>query len=211
MSRCVIIAAGEIKDYAQTGALLREDDTIVCADGGVYHATRFGRRPDIVIGDFDSAGGAPQGVPVLRYGSEKDETDTMLCVQYALEKGFREFLILGGTGGRLDHTIANFSALLYIRRRGGRAVMAYGACEAHVIENESLMLKRRSGFYVSVFPFGGEARGVTETGLKYPLRDALLSAEFPLGVSNEFSAEEAVISVSQGALLIILEKSGTNP
>lgn len=209
--RCVIVGAGEINDRAGAAALLREGDFLVCADGGLRHMALFGRRPDLIVGDFDSfSGPLPEDVETLRYKSEKNETDTILCAQQGLARGSRDFLLLGCTGGRADHTVANYCALLYIRRRGGSAWLWGDDGEATVIENESIRLKRRPGRYVSVFPFGCEARGVTEEGLKYPLENATLSAEFPLGVSNEFREGEASVSVADGALLILLSKTDTN-
>lgn len=208
--RCVVIAAGEIKDYEPLRAMLRGDDFILCADAGTRHAEKLGVTPHLVIGDFDSSAGPPADVPFLTFPAEKDETDTILCLQHALGKGFRRFLILGGFGGRLDHTLANFSALFYLIRHGAEGVMADAGCEALVVENGKVVLPRRAGWYVSVFPLNGPAHGVYERGLKYTLDDATLLPEFPLGVSNRFEdAANAEISVREGTLLILLAKADT--
>jgi thiamine pyrophosphokinase len=207
MNRCVIITAGPMGDYEPLKPLLRPDDTIICADGGLIHAKTLGVTPSVAIGDFDSAPAPAQGdIDVLRFKCEKDETDTILAIDYALGQGYRDFLILGGLRGRLDHTVANFSALMHLYTHGGTGLITDAANEVRLLLGGEMRLPRREGFYVSVFPFEGEATGVTERGLKYPLTDARLDCTFPLGVSNQFSADEAVISVKSGTLLIILSK-----
>ena len=126
----------------------------------------------------------------------------MLCIKYAIEAGARELVIAGGIGGRLDHTIANLQSLGYAEARGVRALLTDGRNEARVLSGR-LRLPRRDGFYLSVFAFGGPCRGVSESGVRYPLRDAELSVDFPLGVSNEIIAESAQITFEDGILIVI--------
>lgn len=189
---------------------LREGDFFVCADGGTRHAEALGVAPNAAVGDFDSYPPPEgKGVDVRRFKKEKDETDTILAVQYGFERGFREFLILGGLRGRLDHTVANFGALKYLFDRGGSGYIADGDNEVYLLTGGSMTIERRDGYYVSVFPFGGPAKGVTERGLKYGLDDVELVIGFPLGVSNEFGneGEKAVVSLREGNLLIILSRA----
>lgn len=217
MKRCVIMAAGPVNDYDYLSNMISEEDFIICADGGLRHLERIGQKPDLLIGDFDSldtktpsddtfSNGKFNDIPVLKYKKEKDETDTILAIQYALKKGYRNFVILGGLNGRLDHTFANFNALYYIIKNGGAGALLDGGCEVYLIENSSMKFKKRDNYYVSVFPFSQKALGVTEKGLKYPLTDAVLTNDFPIGVSNEFMLQEAEISVKNGSLLIMLSK-----
>lgn len=207
VNRCVIITAGPMGGYAALRPLIdAENDFIICADGGAGHLKGLCVTPDIIIGDLDSAGSLPQGVEVLKFKAEKDETDTMLAVMYALEHGFSDILLLGGLKGRLDHTFANLCTLQYIARHGGRGRFVDDDNEAYFFENGKLTLEKRDGYYISVFPFGGDAFGVSETGFKYGLCDATLHSDFPNGVSNELLEEKGVISVKSGALLVILSK-----
>lgn len=211
--RCVIITAGPMGDYEALRAHIDpENDFIICVDGGAEHLEGLCVTPDIIIGDLDSAGSLPQGVEVLKFKAEKDETDTMLAAMYALRRGFRDILLLGGLKGRLDHTFANLCTLQYIERRGGRARFVDADNEAYYLENGELAFDKREDYYISVFPFGGSAYGVNERGFKYGLDDATLHCDFPNGVSNEFLEEKGVISVKKGALLIILSrrKAGCN-
>ncbi|ADU27625.1 thiamine diphosphokinase [Ethanoligenens harbinense] len=204
MSRCLLIAAGPMQDIPALRRLVRPDDYILCADGGADNARRLGVRPQRVLGDLDSVERLPEGVPAERFPPEKDDTDTMLAVKRALVMGYRSFLLLGAWGGRPDHAYANLCALLYLAEHGASGTIADGGVEIHVVKNGSLRLKKREDYYVSVFPFDGPADGVNETGMKYGLTDACLRTADPLGVSNEFRDEQAVISVKRGALLIML-------
>ena len=179
-------------------------DFIICADGGVVYAERAGITPDLIVGDFDSLGHAPKGDNVIKVPVEKDDTDTMLAVKTALERGCDTVCIYGGTGGkRLDHTLANLQTLLYLRRRGARGYLYDNDFVWTAIENETLTVEQTVEWgLLSVFSLEGRAAGIDEAGVQYPLSRASLTAEFPLGVSNHIIAPKARITVRQGALLV---------
>lgn len=204
MRRCVIFGGGELKDIRFTQSLLREDDYIVCADRGYAYCAAMGRKPDLILGDFDSYNGKlPPGCEVLRYPIEKDDTDTMLAVKTGLERGETEFHIYGGMGGRrTDHTIANFQALLYLARRGAQGWL-YGQGERYTaVCGGTVTFPARDRGILSVFCLGADARDVSIQGGQYPLHHAVLTAEFPLGVSNHFVGQPITVSVRDGSLLI---------
>jgi thiamine pyrophosphokinase len=212
IKRCVIVTAGPMGEYSPLRPLVgKPGDYTICVDGGAQHLRGLNVKPDIIIGDLDSARALPAGtmpahVEILKFKSEKDETDTMLAVMHGLEKGYADFLLLGGLKGRLDHTFANLATLQYIARHGAKGRLIDADNEAYFIENGTVTFKPRAGYYISVFPYGGDAFGVNETGLKYGLCDAVMRADFPNGVSNEFTDQDGVISVKNGALLIVLSK-----
>lgn len=207
MKQCMIVsgapAAGVLP--VSTG------EYVIACDAGVGHALKAGRKPDLLVGDFDTYKETlPEGIPVLRAPSEKDDTDTMMAVRYALEQGFEHIRICAALGGRLDHSIGNLSAAAYVAEKLGSCEV-YGAKErAILLCNGSISLSKnklnteRKKEFVSVFSWTEEATGVSYRGLKYPLEDATLTRAFALGISNEFAAEEAVISVKKGMLLIII-------
>lgn len=206
MKRCIIIAAhceGDVRGVVN----IRGDDYIICADGGYAHAAAAGITPDLVVGDFDSLDGqvAP-GVPVEHVPAEKNDTDTMLCLKRGLEKGCDEFIIAGGLGGRLDHTIANLQTLAYGCERGCFVLLADSRNLVTMTGPDTVQIPRVNGYKLSVFAYGGAAEGVCERGVKYPLDGARLESTFPLGVSNEFSEETATISCQSGRLLIVLSR-----
>lgn len=207
MRRCVILSAGPVADPAALRELLRPDDWFVAADGGLRLAQALGVRPEVLVADFDS-GREPEGdeLEIVRYPVEKDVTDTQAAVMLALERGYRDFLLLGCTGGRLDHMMGNLAVLLYIRRRGGSALLADENNRARLLAPGDYTVPVEKGFHLSLVPFGGDARGVTLRQVKYPLTDAVLSEEETLGISNEFLDCPAQISFREGRLLLFFSR-----
>lgn len=199
--RCVIFTAwceGDVHAAYDP----RPDDCVLCADGGYLFAEAMGVKPDCIMGDFDSAA-MPERDNILCYPVEKDDTDTMLCLKYGLEQGFDDFLIVGGFGGRVDHMLANFQTLNFAAMRQVHCEMYDGNTWATVIRNGAMRIAKRPG-KLSVLAMDAECKGIDERGVKYPLTDATLCNTFPLGVSNEFAADYAEISVREGAILIII-------
>ena len=168
---------------------------------------KAGIKPDVLIGDFDSLDDLPNdlSVEIIRHPVEKDETDMYLAYRIGASRGCLEFHLYGGVGGREDHTFANYSLLSYVRNRGGRAELFSKYGKSYIIKDESISLCGECGKTLSVFAFGGDARGVSIEGLYYEAKDVTLTCDFPLGVSNHFTKGEAKISVSDGSLLIIEE------
>lgn len=140
---------------------------------------------------------------VIRLDREKDDTDTMAAIRYGLQAGCREFHLYAAMGGRLEHTIANLQTLLFLKKNGAKGYLWDAFSMTTVICNESISFRESMEGILSVFAMGGDAKGVTETGLKYQLQDALLENSFPKGISNEFIGEEATVSVKDGSLLIL--------
>ena len=200
MSVCYIVGAGECPSLPIHPA---DGDWIIAADGGYCAVQKAGLHADWVVGDFDSLGDAPAGERILRHPVEKDDTDTMLAVKIGLAHGFRRFRLYGGLGGRLDHTIANLHALAYLDAHGaeGRLIGAHET--AAMLSDGTVRFSAAAAGTLSVFAWGGRAAGVTLTGLHYPLCDAVLTPEFPLGVSNEFTGAESEVTVRSGRLLLI--------
>jgi len=202
MSICYLVGAGDFNENIE----LYEDDLLIAVDGGYDSLIAAGYMPDVLVGDLDSVK-APidESVKVLRYSKEKDETDMLLAYRIGVRCEYTDFVILGGTGGRFDHTLANISLLLYAKERGHNITMIDDKSMMICLKNESIRLTGAPGAYLSVFAFGEEAEGVTILGTKYEIENATLSPSFPLGVSNEFAEEEAFISVNDGALIVIAE------
>lgn len=184
---------------------LRPDDVIVCADSGLEYARRCGVVPSIVLGDFDSYEGAlPPETEIHRLPIEKDDTDTMYAARLGLERGCRDFLIAGGIGGRLDHTLGAVQTLSFLVSHGGHAVMSDGLQTVEVLQAPFEKILFSDGRkYCSLLALSETVEGVTLKGFKYSLADAILSYDFPLAVSNEIVSEPAVLSVRKGRLVLI--------
>ena len=201
MKLCYIVGAGDFCG----GFTPSEDDLVIAADGGYDALIKNGIRCDLLIGDLDSITTPPKDIPLIKHPVRKDETDMHLCFNEGLARGYTEFCIFGGTGGRDDHTFANYSLLLNIKNQGCNAVL-YGANSAtRVIKNEKIELVGEKGKHFSAFAFGGIAKGVYIRGLEYEADGIELTPDFALAVSNIFTDKAASISVDDGALLIMTE------
>ena len=199
--RCVIFCAGGFGGLTEP---LKEDDLVIAADGGVEHVRALGIRPDIILGDFDSLGYAPEGAEV--HPVEKDDTDAMLAAKRGLQLGCREFIFYGSLDGpRLDHTVANLQTLRYLADHGATGVIKGRRQQVTLLRGGSLTLPPREKGDISIFAFGGEAKGVTIKGLKYELEKGDLTPSFPLGVSNSFVGKSAEIAVDDGDILIVYD------
>ena len=198
---CYIVGAGE--NY---GLTFRPgpDDLVIAADAGLRILKESGIRCDLSVGDFDTLRYTPDGPNVVKLPAEKDETDTKAAVDEGIRAGYDVFYIYCATGGRIDHTIANLQLVAHLAQRGKRAVLFGENTAILAVTDGTIAFPGNRSGYVSVFAFGGPARGVTIRGLKYELRDATLSPDVPLGVSNEFTGAEAEIRVAAGTLLVTI-------
>lgn len=206
MKRCVIVGGGDVKDCSYARQLITADDYVIAADRGYERCVAMNRKPDMLLGDFDSyEGQLPEDCPVFTYPVEKDDTDTMLAIKEALKRGFKELLLLGMCGGRLDHSIANIQSLVYATKRGVKASIADEDVFITVLsDGQTAVIPYREGFVLSVFSYSERCKGVTLRDLYYSLEDGELDNGFPLGVSNHFlPGKDGVISVKEGTLLII--------
>ena len=201
MPRCVLLSACPVS--AAMARYLRPDDLLIACDAGWQNAAVLGRQPDLVVGDFDTAPPPQTGRTVL-LPAAKNDTDTHYAARLALERGANEVLLLGALGGeRLEHTFANLATALWLQKQGAEVLLANERTEIRILTaGRTLRLARQNWGYFSLLPLEGPAGGVTITGGRYPLANATLPPDWPLGVSNEFAAPEAEIRLSCGSLAV---------
>ena len=202
---CVIFGAG---DKSAPRKKFGKSDLIIAADGGYAAAKAAGLNPDVVIGDFDS-GEEPKDTDafVVKLNPDKDDTDMLAAVKLGLRRGYRTFVLYGGTGGRLDHTVANIATLSYLNAFGAHGYLIDADSVCTVITEEKLKIPATAHGTVSVFAYGGIAEGVTLKNLSYKLDNAQLTPEFPIGVSNATTESgEGEISVKHGSLLVFFPR-----
>jgi thiamine pyrophosphokinase len=212
MKRCILIPSfveGQITKLISP----LPTDLILCADSGLLQAIESDLIPHAVIGDMDSLEEAgfdqshlPEGILWIQSPREKDLTDTALCMQYALDQGCDEILIIGGLGGRLDHTLANLQNMIGFSNKGIQVSLLDQNNSVHIVTDSSLTLSFRPDYAVSLLSWTTETTGVTLTGMAYPLINATLTQDFPLGISNEIVDDQAIIEVGHGTLLVICSK-----
>ena len=161
MPRCVIFTAGDQHGIEKHEIGLRHDDFVICCDAGYRLAQRLGVRPDLLLGDFDSYTGAlPEDIPVQRYIRDKDDTDTVIAVRYALEHGYDSILLVAATGGRLDHLLGNLQILAFISEKApGTAAEILGSHErVWLLDGGSLSIQGKPESTFSVLCHSDRAR-----------------------------------------------------
>lgn len=211
MSRCVIVAAGQILDYERAESFLQPGDFFIFCDDGLRHAESLGVTPSLIVGDFDSCNAElltkwSNRCETIRLPREKDDTDTLFAVKLAVERGFDDFLLLGAMGGRFDHALGNVSILLYLHGLGKKAILVDDYSIMKIVGRESLYIEDNCSYF-SVLTVAGDVSGVNIKNAKYPLENAKLAADFQLGISNEVvPGHVAEVNVDQGRVLVIVVK-----
>ena len=193
--------------HRKAAPLLRRDDWVMAADGGIRLANRLGLSIDH-IADFDSVereeakgtGAAISELPVKR----------TIPIQWpprlGLQKGFRDFLILGGSGGRMDHTMANLAVMMFLIKNGARAVLADENNMVEMLLPGRRIVEPAENARLSLLPYAGQVSGLYVRNAEYELENATLTPDFPLGVSNEFKDRPVEISFTKGILMIFISK-----
>lgn len=212
----------------------RENIRLIAADRGLEFFLDYLILPDVVIGDFDSLSedgknflemqsedipyggmlewklqkGEGKVVEVVRLRPEKDDSDTQSAMNYAIQNGAKEIVILGVTGNRVDHLMANFGLLILAQKQGAEVALADRYNYMKLISSGTILKKAEQfGKYVSFFPLGGDVTGLTLEGFKYPLdKYHLTTADSGLTVSNEISGEYAKVTYESGTLLMIMSR-----
>lgn len=198
---CYVVGAGEFVGPPPTA-----DDFVIAADGGFAHLRALGAQADLVLGDFDSLGAPPAHPHLLRLPREKDDTDMLAALREGLARGFRAFHLHGGTGGRIEHTLANLQCLAFLAGQGAHGYLFGRDRVMTLLAGGALRFDAACRGFISAFSYSDACAGVCERGLKYTLEDAALTSSFPVGVSNEFVGEPACVSVQQGLLLLVWER-----
>ena len=180
-------------------------DLVIAADSGLNLVKRLGLTPDLIVGDFDSLGKVPTGENVVTLPVEKDVTDAAAAISLGRERGYSRFALFGCTGGRPDHTFAAYQTLSELAARGDVGLLFGDGFTVTAVKNGTLTFPAREHGTLSVFAVGGDARGVTLSGVFYPLSGATLSPTFPLGVSNSFTGKPVTVKVTDGTLLVFAE------
>ena len=201
--RCVIIGGGDCTvDILRNNIL--PDDFIICADGGYDIANESDIVPDLLIGDFDSIKSIPTNVNKITLPVEKDVTDCLAAYNEGVKLGFKSFAIFGGTGGRFEHTFANISLLASASKSGISVEMIDDIHVFRSITNSSIRIDRKDNQQISIFAYGGKAKGVTLKRFHYPLSNFTLDPFYgSLGTSNDIVDEFGEIIVEDGTLIII--------
>ncbi len=209
-SRALLISGGQIEREHALGEIT-EQDYIIAIDRGLNFLDANQIEPHYIVGDFDSVSDEvieryrKNGrTPIREFQPEKDYSDTEIAVRHAIEMGYQQIDILGATGDRIDHVLANVQVLSIPYKQGISARIIDKKNRISYLE-KCVEFKRSElyGQYFSLFAIGGCVEGLTIEGAKYPLKDHRLEPYDSLSVSNECEDEVVRISYREGLLLLI--------
>lgn len=200
-----IVSAGDL--FPEDLEKIREESFTAAADAGYRYLTDSGIRPDLIIGDFDSAKRPDTDCELIQLPVKKDDTDTVYCVKEGLKRGYRKFHLYGALGGkRLSHTFANLQLLGMIKDQGAGAEIISGPVRVFLMgSGEARVFPETLTGTISFFSVSQEAC-VTLKGFQYALDHGKLDRHFPLGVSNHFTGKAAFAEVHEGEVLVIQEE-----
>ena len=206
----LVIITSFLESKFNIKSMILPSDYVICTDGGYDIAQTYDLTPNLLMGDFDSIESPlPSDINIERFPPEKDYTDLELALKKAMELNADNVTIIGGIGGRLDHTFANIQLLSSYTNNFTSLTLVDGKNKCFVLndnQSQGITIPQEDGSYISLFSLSAKCTGVTFQGVKYPLDNAELTREFPLGVSNEFVKKEAALSVKDGTLLVIISK-----
>ena len=206
--RCVIIGGAGIEDYALIRSYIHEDDYVICCDSGLRHMEGLGVKPSLIVGDFDSYDDPHMDVETITLPVAKDDTDSVYAARAGVERGFKEFLLLGMTGARIDHTLVNLYILTRLANAGSRGVIVDDYSETELISDAdgTVTVEGRYPFF-SLVALEGPAHGVTIRNAKFCIRDAEIGPDYQYATSNEvLPGKTAEISIKEGRLLLIKDR-----
>ena len=199
---CAIVSGGQFSELNS----IENADFIIACDKGYEYLLRSNLSPDLFIGDFDSyLGDVPENIARIVLPKQKDDTDTMVSIKYAVSHGFKKIFMYCALGGRLDHTIANIQASIWAAKRIEYVKFLSEEEDIYVISNSKIKIPKKDGYSLSVFSASDVCKNVNIKNTKYVLNNAVIDNSFPIGISNEWIGD-AEISVGSGVLLIILSK-----
>jgi thiamine pyrophosphokinase len=210
--KCVIVSGGSIDDsFAMQMIENIKPDCVIGVDSGLNFLYRNQVVPTHIVGDFDSVSPevinyykAKADIPIREFDPVKDATDTEIAVHLASELGVKELFLLGATGTRLDHVMANVQILKIALDQGMRAYILDECNRISVWKKEiRLCESERFGKYFSLFPLGGDAPDVSIEGAKYPLEHYRMSPFESRCVSNEYKDDEVVIMFPKGTIVLM--------
>lgn len=207
----IIIGNGSLKNYSSLKAEIKKADLLICADGGAKHLEKISILPDILIGDFDSISPkqvkkyTKKGVKIHQFPSNKNDTDTALAIDLAVQNGASSLSLFGVTGSRLDHSLSSVFLLKKLCEKNIPSCIFSDNNELFLIK-DYIELEKKDKSFVTLLALSENISGLTTKGLGYPLENASLELGSSLGVSNYFTENKAEISIKSGMLLVITAK-----
>lgn len=209
----LIISGGELtSNFLKTVIENKNINNIIAVDKGLEILDKINIVPNYIIGDFDSVSEnilhkyTKKDINVVKLNPEKDYTDTHMALKLAIELKSSKVYIVGALGKRIDHTIANIHILKEMLDNNIECKILDSNNEIQLITIGKNQIQNTGYKYISLIPLTTEVTGVTLTGFKYPLNNAILKIGHSIGVSNEIMDNVATIEIKSGILIMIKSK-----
>lgn len=187
-------------------------DMVYCCDGAADWAKKAGIGIDVLLGDMDSIKTetleyySNKPIEIIKLQREKDMTDTQYAADLAKERGADEIVLIGAMGSRFDHTLANMQVLFRMFKQGVKAKIIDDDNVIYIAGEGENIIQGKVGAIVSILPVNEKVLIEKTKGLYYPISNKYLIATQPLGVSNVFTEDRAVLDIKEGEAFIIISK-----
>lgn len=209
MSSAIIIGSGSNIDKEIFEAENIKFEYVICADGGLEKAEYLNLSPDIIIGDLDSV--TPSALKqyevteIVKYPAEKNYTDMELAIEHAANKGYKDIVLVGATGSRLDHTMANIFLIEAYYKKGVKIKIIDNNNLVQIV-TDKMEIRYKKNYFVSIIPMTDIIEGITLEGFKYPLYNVNVQRGSTLCISNQILEDKGIISLSKGNALVFVSK-----
>ena len=209
--KILLVAGGLIQmEFARKYIEKNTFDSVIAIDRGLLFLNELNKSPDYIIGDFDSLDvnllSQFPNSKVHTLNPHKDYTDTHMALELAFSLQPTEITIIGATGNRLDHMIANVYLLSRCLELEIFCKIIDEKNEMFLINKDTVIEKDNYFKYVSLLPFTDIVTGITLQGFLYPLENKTLTKAESIGISNELLEKTAYISLSSGILIVVKSK-----
>lgn len=201
--KCIIIGAGELN----TKEIINDNsDFVIASDGGYIYCKELNIKPNLIVGDLDSIDELPKDIETIKFNPIKDETDTYLAIKEGMKRGYKEFILYGCLGKRLEHTLANIQIMVGLLKEDASIELMDDNTYIKILKkNDELLIKENINGYISLFSYTNKSV-LTIDGLKYNVKRKTITNKFPLGIDNETTNTSATIKIHKGIVILIISK-----
>lgn len=209
--KAVIVTGGKRPSRKLLLNNLEKGDFIIGVDSGCNCLCEYEIDPNIVMGDFDSidkkviAYFKEKNIEKVSFNTDKDYSDTQLAYEKAKELGYKQILLFGATGSRLDHSLGNIG-LMFDALKNDIILEIIDDNNRSFFIDKPATLKGNYGDILSFIPMSDKVQGVTIKGAKYLLNNYDMTMLEPRALSNEFLNEDINISFKSGIIMVIYSK-----
>lgn len=207
----ILISNGDIIELDRLKEMGNKSDFILSADGGTDYCLKASLMPNMVIGDLDSISKESlslireKKIPLAKFPTKKDATDTELSVDYLIQEGFKDITLVGSTGSRMDHTLGNIFLLNKLHKNGIKARIIDRTNEIYLVDDE-IELEKEDKSFVSIIPISNTGAILTLEGFEYELKEHKISFSSTQGISNKIIENKGHIQVHEGICLVFISK-----